>query len=258
MSIPDKFKVRISRFTYLTIIHDCLTFKCVKNDGTANVSKFINTLLPTLMTKRSSLHKKIRHKLYDSKLIKPVSNKDADLLLGELETILDVPISIDYLLDELSEELWIRPNKETYKLFEKIWNSELIKYNLDFSQYIRYLLNDYCSLQQFKREELFFYKILETVRKTSVIKSAIEVKICNEYKIIIPIEFYSDYLKTDMTYLFYAIDWDDKKIYASNLIDIDVIDLCDTTFKPKQKQIKKVYELIDKRVDINNEDSFLV
>ena len=258
MNMPEKFKIRISRFVFLTIVHDCKTFKCIKKDGTANISKFINNLLPTLLKKRDSLHKKIKHKLLSSKIIKRIDNKDSDLLLGELETILDVPVSIDYLLDELSEEIWIRPDKHSCKYYEKIWNTELVKYGLDFSQYIRFLLNDYCSLQQFKREELYFYKILEAVRKTSQNKNAIETKINEEYVTIIPIEFYSDYLRTNMTYLMYARNWDSSHIYLCNLIDLEIIQLSETQFELNEKQIHAVYNLIDSEIDVREQNVFSI
>ena len=252
MILPDKFKIRISHFAYLTIIHDCKIFKCVKKDGSPNISSFINHLLPTLLKKREALHKKIKHKLINSKVLKPIASKDSNYLLGELETILDIPISTDYLLDELSEEIWIRPDKNTNLMYEKIWNIELAKYGLDFSQYMRFLLNDYCSLQQFKREELFFYKTLEYVRKITQKKNAIDVKIEDRYLTILPIEFYSDYLNTDMTYLIYAIEWDSSHIYITNLVDIDVVQLNDTLYNLNQKQIDVAYDFIYLKKDVAN------
>lgn len=159
---PTSF--RIFTDVYHILKKDALRFGFRKNNR-ANISGFLNVLLPTLAHLRSEVYDDIKNLISDSTTISEIEN-----------LFYSIPTTSSSVFDPLFVTVPFRVNKEHYEDFLYIHDVLLSKFNLDFSEFIRNILTDYTSKRLAIRERLFFYKHIKTLY------SAIEnTQVCRIY-----------------------------------------------------------------------------
>ncbi|MEG2688292.1 MAG: hypothetical protein RSA24_03905 [Clostridia bacterium] len=118
-----------------------------------------------------------------------------------MDTIFDKIYFADEEYRMLTEEIWIRPNKENIIIFDEIVESELVICQMDISAYLRSLLNEYAKLPQYQRELLLFSEEIEIVNQSIATDRLINFKYENQKYSMVAINFYSEYLYDQSNYI---------------------------------------------------------
>lgn len=158
--ISDKIKIRISDFVSLVIENDAQLWGFIKNDESSNKNAFLNKLIPNMLAVRKERREKIKNVLE-----KDYQREDAEIIYECVNTVIDEVYFRDEELDYLSENIWIRPTKESLPTFDEIETEELAITALDMSSYIRSLLNEYARLPQYKRQSIVYRQEKEIIRE---------------------------------------------------------------------------------------------
>lgn len=161
--LSDKIKVRISSFIALIIDNDAQSWGFVKSDDTSNKNAFLNKLIPNMVALRKERREEIRDLLEND-----YQRDDAEKVYECVNTVIDQVYFRDEELDNLTEDVWIRPDKEHLSIFDEIKAEELAVTMLDMSTYIRGLLNEYVRLPQYKRQQILFRDEKELITEACV------------------------------------------------------------------------------------------
>lgn len=197
----EKFKVRISRYCFLVLLNDCQAFGSVNKKEAPNICGLLNKLMPTLVKQREKRQTLIHSKLAESEMLKSESNSYEEKTREYLDTIYDQVYFGDYLSETLSESVWIRPNRETLLFFERITGQVIEKSQMDLSKYLRSLIVEYCSMPQFKREQLYFKKEIDSIELAISHGNALMVKRSSDKEEIIPITMAAEFTWEQKNYL---------------------------------------------------------
>lgn len=157
--LSDKIKIKISDFVLLIIENDAQLWGIIKKDATPNKNAFLNKLIPNMLAVRKERREKIKNVLEND-----FQRKDADVVYECVNTVIDGVYFRDEELDDLTQDIWIRPTKDTYAIFDEIENEELAITALNISNYIRSLLNEYARLPQYTRQKIFFRNEKELIK----------------------------------------------------------------------------------------------
>ena len=150
----DPTNILLPITVYDTLYHDAYYFGYEKNN-TANISGFLNHLIPCLSKYRDDLH---------NTLLKN-NNNNEELTLKIEENIYKIYFNKYDYCDDGTINVPFRVNKEHYEDFLTIHDLYLIKYNMDFSSYVRSLLIEYSSKRIGQREFFYFYNKLNTIKE---------------------------------------------------------------------------------------------
>lgn len=154
--LNEKIKVRITSFVDFLLINDALSFEFIKKDASPNINAFMNKLIPNLLDIRKYRREQIRDEIQHFK------NSPYYDTIEKVSVTMDTIITKAFFFDEfdepLSEEIWIRPTKETLPVFEEIYHEETTITAMEMSSYIRNLLEEYARLPLYKREHITFKK----------------------------------------------------------------------------------------------------
>jgi hypothetical protein len=129
----------------------------VKN-GQSNVSGFLNRLIPSLSHYREDLHERF---------LRFNGGDEGKALLAE-RNIYGVYLRTFDLLDDGTMNVPFRVNSKSRQEFIYIHDKLLARFDMDFTNYVRTLLIDYCGRPAYARELLLDYDM------TREIKDAIE------------------------------------------------------------------------------------
>lgn len=161
--LSDKIKIRISDFVSLIIDNDAQLWGFVKRDDSSNKNAFLNKLIPNMLAVRKERRDEIKKVLESD-----YQREDAEKIYECVNTVIDGVYFRDEELDVLSEDIWIRPTRESLSAFDEIETEELAICALDMTSYIRGLLNEYARLPQYKRQDVLFKKENELIGKACV------------------------------------------------------------------------------------------
>ena len=158
------FKIPLGILDVLTT--DAYHFGYITN-GHANISGFLNDLIPTLSDYQDDLHKRILK----------YHNGDEEKARISEQTIYNVYLRPFDFHDDSYVTVPLRINNKRKNHFLKIHDVKLRYYNLDFTNYIRNLLTEYATKTNDQRECLFQFHLLEKVK--AAIK---EQRVCRFYQ----------------------------------------------------------------------------
>lgn len=158
--LSDKIKIRISDFVSLIIDNDAQLWGFVKSDDSSNRNAFLNKLIPNMLAMRKARREEIKNILEID-----YQRKDAEKIYECVNTVIDEVYFRDEELDVLSEDIWIRPTKESLAAFDEIETEELDICALDMTSYIRGLLNEYARLPQYKRQDVLFKREIDLLEE---------------------------------------------------------------------------------------------
>ena len=151
---PTNIKVPITIFR--TLVHDAYHFNYVKNNE-ANLSGFLNYLIPTMSDYRENLH---------TQFLKQ-TNGDEEATRKIEECIYKVYFNQYDFCDDSTATIPFRINNIYYEKFLKIHDLILEKYNMDFTKYIRSLLLEYSSKRLEQREYFYFFNSINQLKKAT-------------------------------------------------------------------------------------------
>jgi hypothetical protein len=151
----------------------------------------------------------------------------------------------DYLSGHLTEAIWIRPNRQTGLLFETIAGSIIKKSQIDLSKYLRSLIVEYCSVPQFRREQLFFKKEIHVIESAIEHGCSLVISENKAKKDVIPITMAAEYTFDQGNYLLAVENKDDGKILSLPIEKFVPLFESDPAIAPSQNQLDFIGGLID-------------
>lgn len=126
----------------------------VKN-GQSNVSGFLNRLIPSLSHYREDLHERF---------LRFNGGDEGKALLAE-RNIYGVYLRTFDILDDGTMNVPFRVNSKSRQEFLYIHDKLLARFDMDFTNYVRTLLIDYCERPPYARELLLDYDMVNEVRE---------------------------------------------------------------------------------------------
>lgn len=148
---PTNFTVPITIFR--TLVFDSFHFGFVKN-GLANLSGLLNHLLPALSDYREDLHLDFLNQ----------NGGDEELTRKTEECIYKTYFRKYDFCDDSVVTIPFRVNQTHYEDFLKIHDLLLLKYNMDFSSFVRSLLLEYSTKRLCQREYFFQYRLMPSLK----------------------------------------------------------------------------------------------
>ncbi|MEG2014884.1 MAG: hypothetical protein RR086_04050, partial [Clostridia bacterium] len=243
----------ITEYIARVLYNDCFAFDFVRNNEYANVNKFINKLIPNLVSQRKK-RRGIIHDTLSEALEYATDLKSQERLSRYMDTIFDKIYFADEEYRMLTEEIWIRPNKENIIVFDEIVESELAICQMDISAYLRSLLNEYAKLPQHQRELLLFSGEIELVNQSIATDRLINFKYENQKYSMVAINFYSEYLYDQSNYI---IGYDTK---TQKLKSIKLYEMKDLYILAKKQHLDDsvyaTFHKIAENFEFANRDTF--
>ncbi len=127
---------------------DCYNFGYFKN-GIPNFSGLLNRLISQLSLYRDDLHENfIRHYGRNVEKAREAENGIYQVYLNSFDLDNDNSIRVSF-----------RVNAAHRKFFEKIYEDDLFKYGMDFTNYVRTLLEEYVIKPYYQRERFFITRL---------------------------------------------------------------------------------------------------
>lgn len=154
--LDEKFKIRISGFLRQVLELDAVAFNFVDSKGEGNLGGFLNKLIPVLMKRKKLRREEILEYAKNELHWPKMKEIDIEQIALGLNSIFDKVYFSDGELSDLSQILWIRPSKANLAIFDEILDSETEITGLRPSAYIRTILNEYCRLPKYIREQIVF------------------------------------------------------------------------------------------------------
>ena len=165
LTFLDPTNITIPIIIYNTLIEDCFHFGYIKNEQ-ANISGFLNHLIPCLSDYREELHNNFLQ-----------SNENDEALTTKIEENLYKIYFNKYdYCDDGVIPVPFRVNKEHLQDFLDIVDGKLFKYNMDFSTFVRSLLIEYASKRLNQREYFFYFRQMNKI-KTAITQN----RLCHFY-----------------------------------------------------------------------------
>lgn len=161
--------IKLSASIFNILVIDCFNFGYIKND-LANISGFLNNIIPKLSKLRESHHNDLlEFNNNDEKITKIVESNIYNIYLKQFDLEDDNQINIPFRINN---------NSRNYFLY--IEDNLLPLFDIDFTNYIRSLLKEYSIKDNIKRELCYFSEHLSDLKKA--IKNNQFIKIHTNYK----------------------------------------------------------------------------
>ena len=154
--LDEKLKIRISGFLRQVLELDAVAFNFVGSNGKGNLGGFLNKLIPLLMQRKKLRREEILEYAKNDLHLPAMKEIDIEQIAHGLSSIFDKVYFSDGELNDLSQVLWFRPAKANLAVFDEILDSETEITGLKPSVYIRTILNEYCRLPKYIREQIVF------------------------------------------------------------------------------------------------------
>lgn len=136
------------------LVTDCFNFGYVKNN-LANISGFLNNIIPKLSKLRESHHKELlKYNNSNEKITKIVESNIYNIYLKQFDLEEDNQINIPFRINNKSRDYFIYIEDILLPLFD-----------IDFTNYIRSLLKEYSIKDNIKRELCYFSEHLCDLKK---------------------------------------------------------------------------------------------
>lgn len=230
--------IKLSASVCNILVTDCFNFGFVKNN-LANISGFLNNIIPKLSKLRESHHNDLlKYNNNDEKITKIVESNIYNVYLKQFD-----------LEDENQINIPFRINNNARNYFIYIEDNLLPLFDIDFTNYIRSLLKEYSIKDNIKRELCYFSEQLNDLKKS--IKNNQFIKICtnekNVYKII-PVALEQSNVRNKN----YIIGYDpvDTSIIFIELADIKNISYLKEEFILSDDQVERIcnhaYDILNK------------
>lgn len=149
----DNTNILVPMEVFGILIYDAHHFGYTKN-GTANLCGFLNRLIPELSTYRDDLH---------NQFLK-FNNGNENITAAVESSIYQVYLNTFSLNDDGKINIPFRISKKYQHDFLLIQSEKLQKYQLDFTNYVRSLLEEYVIKPPFQRELFFHYRNVQTLK----------------------------------------------------------------------------------------------
>ena len=249
----DKIKVKVSSFVANILENDALRFDFIKNEK-SNKNALLNKLIPTLLEVRKARRSEIEQILeYE------YNKRDSEKIYDAINIVIDKVYFNDEELNQLDEDIWIRPSKDTISVYDEIKRSELQITELDMSSYIRNILNEYSKLPQYKREALVFDKEFEIFADACSSHQIIHFydKETKERYRAFAFHYYQGYLYEQTNYCI-IYDIERKQIKSIELHKIENIYAIKQKYKPSESLVEALQNYLDsfefdKVIDVEDE-----
>lgn len=248
----DSFKIRISHFAYMVLDYDAGIYGFIHKNEESNINGLINKLIPILLEKRKE-RRNLIHDTLDEALEFRFDEKKSDKLRSYLDAIMDKTYFAGEEYDsDRSEEIWIRPSQKNAEIFDEIKDSETEICQLNRSDYLRSLLNEYVRLPQFRREQILFSQELN-----KLIDSIYNDNVCSfkydddKYKAVILLHWFEPFETHNNYIFFYDINHDLIKVAL--LHEIHDVYLREKTRRIDEITLKKLQDVFDTRAFIEND-----
>lgn len=208
------------------LVTDCFNFGFIKNN-IANISGFLNNIIPKLSKLRESHHNDLlKYNNYDERITRIVESNIYNIYLKQFD-----------LDDENQINIPFRINNDSRNYFIYIEDNLLPLFDIDFTNYIRSLLKEYSIKDKIKRELCYFSEHLDNINQS--IKNNQFIKIYTNDKItykIIPVVLE----QSNGTNKNYIIGYDPKD---SSIIFIELATIKDISY------LKDKFILTDDQVE---------
>ena len=234
------YKVNVSSFVTNTLFNDAMYFELI-NDNKPNVGGLVNKLIPTLLYNRKARRNEIENILKNE-----YNRQDSENIYTAVNTIIDRVYFNDIELNNLEEQLWIRPNAISKTAFDEIENSEVLITAQSVTEYIRGLLNEYVRFPQYKRESFAFSEelnIFDTACNTRQVLH-FKNKLTKESYKAFAFGYFYGYLY-DLTNYCVIYDLKNNKIKSIPLHLIENIFAIKQKYKPSEKLIELLQDYCD-------------
>lgn len=235
--LSDKLKVRISPFVGRVIENDAQAFGFVKSDNSSNKNALLNRVVSGMLKFRQEKREQASKKFADK-----FSN--VDLFLYMTNDLFDNVYYADEDLNDLSDEIWIRPTKESYNDFLEIERNELPKFKCDITTYLRGILNEYSRMSQYKRQNVVFReeksKMLQAIDSSTVMSFRYDGEYCK----VFAYNYTYAYLQTQNNYLI-GYDIDRGLIRSFELSKLDGPKNFYKKYRPSIELLDKLQDYVD-------------
>ncbi|MBQ8749846.1 MAG: hypothetical protein IJZ29_05210 [Clostridia bacterium] len=213
------------------LIHDCFYFGFVKNN-TANISGFLNYIIPRLSKYRENLHNNFL-----------ANNNDNEELVKVIEdNLYNIYLNNFNLDDDKAFVIPFRINKSNKDEFVYIHDVLLDKFNMNFTHYVRTLLIEYSVKPLFQREYFYFYydlsKINEAMANGNILKIYLEENVIEVMPMAIEVR------KKDNINYICGCDKDKSGAYVIKMSAIKQISLLDKFVELNNNEYENISELI--------------
>lgn len=240
----DKIKIRISEFLHVILVNDAITFGFLNNKGKANLSGFLNKLIPTMFNLRRARSEALLEGIISS--CQHVTEKDFEIIQAIVDRVVDKVYFPDADLGNLTREIWIRPTQKAQLAFMEIEEESLLT-DGGLSTYLRSMLNEYCKLPQYKREMITFdeefQRFLEGINKTrETILLVKGTKIKG-----VPLNYIFGFGREQQTYVF-LYDIGEKTIKRVLLREIRDVRILASEYVPDSRVFRQMREIYDQHL----------
>jgi len=150
--------ISVAQGNFYTLLFDAQHFGFVKN-GKPNLSGFLNALLPTLAAMRNDMHQRYLDKFGNEEDARKVENGIYEIYLSTFDAG-----------DGSLAKIPLRINKGSQKAFMNIYDHDLAKYGMDFSPFLKSLIDEYSMRALYQREECFFGSTGQSFKKPLITK----------------------------------------------------------------------------------------
>lgn len=248
----DSFKIRISHFAYMVLDYDAGIYGFIHKNEESNINGLLNKLIPILLEKRKE-RRSLIHDTLDEALEFRFDEKKSDKLRSYLDSIMDKTYFAGEEYDsDCSEEIWIRPSQNNAEIFDEITDSETEICQLNRSDYLRGLLNEYVRLPQFRREQILFSKELNKLVDSIHNDNVCSFKYDDEkYKAVILLHWFEPFETHNNYVFFYDITHDLIKVAL--LHEIYDVYLLEKTRRIDDITLEKMQDIFETREFIEND-----
>lgn len=215
-----------------TLKQDAIHFGFIKNEK-ANISGFLNHLIPCLADYREDLHNiLLQENDYDEALTNKIEQNIYKVYFNKY----------DYC-DDGTETVPFRINKAYLQAFLEIFDNKLSKYNIDFTNFVRSLLIEYCSKRLNQREYFFFYRTIDKIKNACCEKKLCYFYTKSEKKCFIPVSI--EVAQESETNLIVGIDKNKDVAYVLPFAYIQRVVVTDTIVPITQDDCDFIYDTLD-------------
>lgn len=248
----DSFKIRISHFAQMVLDYDAGIFGFIHRNERSNINGLINKLVPILLEKRKE-RRNLIHDTLDEAIEFRFNEMKADKLRYYIDSIMDrIYFAGEEYDSDLSDEIWIRPSQKSAHTFDEIKDSETDICQLNRSDYLRGLLNEYVRLPQFRREQILFskelVKLIDSIHGDNICGFNYDNK---KYKAVILLHWIEPFETHNNYVFFYDIEHDLIKVAL--LHEISDVYLRDRKKHVDDTVLNKLDDIFETRAFIEND-----